>query len=174
MAKNNKTEQPAKEDTTNEIEMTATFPTPEKSKSAAMSPKIASLAAMFGANPDDEKKIKKLTLPPIVKPAEIMGGICIAGEIIDVVDSPVSTYKSKLLKFKHHSGNEFMFPATAVVKRALNTALLEEKKIKQDQITDDDVLIRTVGMKIGIRGLSKGKTQKGDDLSLLEIYRIEE
>jgi len=80
------------------------------------------MVALFAANPEASARLDKLerrNMPQMVKPGDVpMNGI-ISGEILKVVDSPVSTVKGKLLWLRHDSGAEFTFPCTGVIRNAL-------------------------------------------------------
>ncbi len=82
------------------------------------------MVALFAANPNaaaiiDESKFKRRNMPQMVKPGDVpMGGI-VSGLIVDIVDSPVSTVKGKLIWIRHENGTEFTFPCTGVIRNAL-------------------------------------------------------
>lgn len=75
---------------------------------------------LFGVPDDfDEKKLQRRNLPRILRPSDVpMGGV-VAGEIMAIVDSPVSTIKGKLIQIRHKSGEEFLLPCTGVIRQAL-------------------------------------------------------
>jgi hypothetical protein len=62
--------------------------------------------------------IKRRNLPRMVKPIDIPINGIVHGEILDIVDSPVSTIKGKLLRMKNET-SEFLFPLTGVLRQAL-------------------------------------------------------
>lgn len=67
----------------------------------------------------DFSKFKRRNMPQMVKPGDVPVGGVITAEIMDIVDSPVSTVKGKLLWLKTASGQEFTFPCTGVIRNAL-------------------------------------------------------
>ncbi len=82
------------------------------------------MIALFANNPGvDIGKLERRNMPQMIKPGDVpMGGI-VSGEIIKIVNSPVSTVKGKLLWLKHSSGTEFTFPCTGVIRNALAPGL---------------------------------------------------
>ena len=65
---------------------------------------------------------KKLTLPPLLKPDSIPVGSMICGEILALAESvsgKESMRESKLIHLRHDSGEEFLFPLTGVIKKAI-------------------------------------------------------
>lgn len=90
----------------------------ENAPSAAM---IALFAPKEGAGLP--ANLKRRNLPQMVPPGEIPVGAVVSGEIMDVVESPVSTVKGKLLWLRHESGTEFTFPCTGVIRNALAPGL---------------------------------------------------
>jgi hypothetical protein len=116
-----------------------------------------------------EVKLKRLTAPPIIKPSDLTSrpGVAISGEIVGVKPSPVTTYKSELLMFRHASGKEFAFPATAIVVRAL----ADHFGVEQSKFD----LKRAIGLKLAIAGIAKTKTADGQrSLNLLDVALIED
>lgn len=66
------------------------------------------------------KGLKKLTLPPLVKPEQVAIGSMIDGVIVALVASISDKVKEgKLLHLKHASGTEFLFPLTGTIKKSL-------------------------------------------------------
>lgn len=86
---------------------------------------IAATAGQSLFSKVDKKKAEKKSLPPMVLPGQIPVGAEMAMEIVDAVDSPVTTVKGKLLSVRaiapgHPSdGTEYCFPATGVVRSFL-------------------------------------------------------
>jgi len=68
------------------------------------------------------KGLKKLTLPPLLKPETIPVGAIVAGKIValapSISDRP-SMKDSKLIHMKHDSGTEFLLPLTGTIKKAI-------------------------------------------------------
>lgn len=66
------------------------------------------------------KNIKKLTLPPLLKPQQIPVGQMVSGTIVALIGSISEKVKEgKLIHLKHDSGEEFLLPLTGVIKRAI-------------------------------------------------------
>lgn len=68
------------------------------------------------------KGVKKLTMPPMIKPETVPVGSMVSGEIVALVASLSSRKdmeKSKLIHMRHESGAEFLFPLTGVIKKAI-------------------------------------------------------
>ena len=115
--------------------------------------------------------LRRASLPPIVKPSQIAVGVQVTGTIIDVLPSPVATYKGELLLMRHPNGMEFAFPATAVVEKALRTELVRVKKAKNEK---DAKLKDAVGITLLLRGLGKKNTADGlRSVNLFEVYFVE-
>ena len=77
---------------------------------------------MVLAKPTEGKKIKRLTLPPLLKPGEIPVGQTVSGKLHAVVKNFTGRddmRESKCLHLIHESGTEFMLPYTGAIKRAI-------------------------------------------------------
>lgn len=76
--------------------------------------------AIFNTAPGevDLSRFKRRNMPQMVKPGDVPVGAVITATIVDVVDSPVSTIKGKLL-WLETNGQEFTFPLTGVIRNAL-------------------------------------------------------
>jgi hypothetical protein len=73
--------------------------------------------AMSAALP---KNVKKLTLPPMVKPEQIAVGSMVSGTIVALVGSISEKVKEgKLVHLRHDTGTEFLLPLTGTIKRAI-------------------------------------------------------
>lgn len=80
----------------------------------------AAVSALFSTTlVVDEKQFKRKNNPQLVKASDIPVGGGISAEILDVVDSPVSTIKGKLLWLKAANGSEFTFPCIGDIRAAL-------------------------------------------------------
>lgn len=80
------------------------------------------------------KGLKKLTLPPLVKPEQVPIGGILSGEIVGLVNSISSRpdmRESKLLHLAHETGQEFLFPLTGTIKKALGGNEGVEKAVGQ-------------------------------------------
>lgn len=93
----------------------------EQESAAAATPNtaLALFATGDAAAAVDLSKFKRRNMPQMVKPGDVPIGGVITAEIMDIVDSPVSTVKGKLLWLKTASGQEFTFPCTGVIRNAL-------------------------------------------------------
>lgn len=78
----------------------------------------------------DLSKMKRRNMPQMVKPGDVPVGSVIQAEIVDVVDSPVSTVKGKLLWLRAPNGQEFTFPCTGVIRNALAPGK-DDKEVKE-------------------------------------------
>lgn len=96
--------------------------------SAPEVPATNSMMALFKPA-DVPTKLVRRNLPPMIKPGEVPMGSVVSGEIIKVVDSPVTTVKGKLLWLRHESGTEFLFPCTGVIRNALVPGKTEGKEL---------------------------------------------
>ncbi len=97
------------------VAVPATTPVSEPAKPSA------NMLALFAAPAGvvDSTKLVRRNLPAMVKPGDVPLGGIVSGEILKIVDSPVSTVKGKLLWLKHSTGQEFLFPCTGVIRNAL-------------------------------------------------------
>lgn len=115
---------------------------------------------------NSNQTVKRLTLPPVIKPSQVGPGVSIIGRIVDVKKSPVSTYRSMLLIMDHpESKRQFCFPATAVIHRAL----AEHFGIDQEKFE----VKKAIGLTLLISGLGKSVTQSGKDVTLFEVGIVE-
>lgn len=85
------------------------------------------------------KNVKRRNLPQMVKPDEVPEGSAVTGEIIAIVDSPVSTIKGKLLHLKHATGREFLFPCTGVIRSALAPGIKDDEGEKLKKALQADI-----------------------------------
>jgi hypothetical protein len=79
----------------------------------------------------DESKLERRNLPAMIKPTDVPIGAGFAAEIVKVCDSMVSTVKGKLLWLRTKTGQEFLFPATGVIRNALVPSA-DEKSLKSE------------------------------------------
>jgi hypothetical protein len=117
---------------------------------AGISTGNASISALVktDANIPQLKNLKKLTLPPMVKLNQVPIGSVLVGIIIGVVDSLSSRAdmrESKLIHLKHVSGEEFLFPLTAQIKKAVGGI---------------DGLTKNAGKMLVLKRLEDGETTK--------------
>jgi hypothetical protein len=129
------------------------------------------LALLFARAQHEGRKVTRYSLPPIVKPAQVPAGVGISGTIKDIIPSPVSAFKSDLLVLTHHTGQEFCFPLTAVVKRAcLLRCGNKGEKAELTQANKQSL----VGQEIEIVGLGQTMTRDGQRrVNLFEIGFVE-
>jgi len=64
-------------------------------------------------------KVKTVLNVRIVSPKDLPEGAFFVARVVSFGDSPVTTYKSRLIKFATNDGVEFFFPCTAVIARSL-------------------------------------------------------
>lgn len=101
---------------------------------AAVTKQIMSLTTPADQLPGN---LLRRNMPPMIKPGDIPVGAAISGEIVSVVDSPVSTIKGKLLWLRHSSGQEFTFPCTGVIRNALAPGKKEGEEL--DKVLEKEV-----------------------------------
>jgi len=94
---------------------------------AAAGPSPAMLALFQTKDTAKLDKLERRNMPAMVKPGDVpMDGV-VSGEIMKIVESPVTTIKGKLLWLRHESGQEFTFPCTGVIRNALAPGVDGEK-----------------------------------------------
>ena len=121
------------------------------------------LSSVFAPSEQDRKgKITRLSLPPIVKPSEVVPGVTIMGTVLRVIPSPMKQYKSNLLVMSHPNG-QFCWPLNAVTKRAL----VRYQGGEGDETLD---VKKLEGLKLIISGLGTTKTQDG--LRTVKLFDI--
>lgn len=94
------------------------------------------------------KGLKKLNLPPMIKPDQVPVGSIVSGEIIALANSisnRADMRESKLIHLRHDSGTEFLFPLTGVIKKAIG---------------GDDGVTANVGKKLFIKRNADTETTK--------------
>lgn len=137
---------------------------------AQRGPSLGILSAIQ-ASAESTAKVRRLTLPPIVPPAKVGVGVSVEGTVERVLPSPVATYKSELLVMKHPSGQEFCFPATAVILGALaNEQGVERGKADLKKAVGLHLLIKGLGPKEMDGTDSKGKRRT---VNLYEVFVLE-
>lgn len=105
------------------VALTTNFAAESEATAKENAPSAAMLALFKPGGNALPANLKRRNLPQMVPPGEIPVDAIVSGEIIDVVDSPVSTVKGKLLWLRHESGAEFTFPCTGVIRNALAPGL---------------------------------------------------
>ena len=137
--------------------------TADQNETAPSGPSAAMLA-LFSAPKGlelESKKAKRRTLPQMVLPADVPEGGIVYGEILQVVNSPVSTVKGKLLWMKHpETGTEFLFPVTGVIRSALAPGVK----------ADDDALQGILEKEIGGTLYAKKMPSKMSDKYKKEMF----
>lgn len=118
---------------------------PESFAAHSASPGVSALAIFTAPTGFDESKLVRRNMPRMVKPGDVPIGAVVSGEIIAIVDSPVSTIKGKLLHLKHESGAEFVFPCTGVIRQALAPGRYDGK----DEAENDKKLTQALEKEIG-------------------------
>ena len=100
-------------------------------ESEQQAPASTALAIFVPAGGEvDLSKMKRRNMPQMVKPGDVPVDAVITAEIVDVVDSPVSTVKWKLLWLRAPNGQEFTFPCTGVIRNALAPGK-DDKEVKE-------------------------------------------
>lgn len=138
---------------------------------AAENPGGGLALALFGgtANAGLEKlmeKAERRNLPQMVKPGEVPEGGVVSGEIVKVVDSPVSTVKGKLLWLRHlETGHEFLFPCTGVVRNALAPGVEADSKELQKALESE---IGKVFLARRLPSKTSGKYKK--EMFMFDVY----
>jgi hypothetical protein len=105
-------------------------------ESEAAAPENAMALSLFGAPAENSaleklmEKAERRNMPQMIKPGEVPLGGIVSGEIVKIVDSPVSTVKGKLLWLRHDNGTEFLFPCTGVVRNALAPGMEPGKELQ--------------------------------------------
>lgn len=127
--------------------------TMETVKSLEMIPAPASIAtgnalvnSIFTESLPDN--VIKLTLPPMIKPDDVPMGQMVSGKIIALAPSLSSRSdmkNSKLIHMRHASGQEFLFPLTGVVKKAIG---------------GEDGVLNNVGKTLILKRSQDGETTK--------------
>lgn len=150
-----------------------TAETLEKALPPQTGPSLGMLA-IIGAKSDEHTKIKRLTLPPIIKPSQVGIGVAIQGRVIRIVPSPVATYKSELIVMRHESsGQEFCFPATAVIIGALASEQgVDRKAVDLKKSIGLNLIIKGLGVKAMDGKSSDGKRDR--TVNLFEVFVIDE
>lgn len=165
---------------------TANIPTAETIKDAGLTPAMetlpartgtsgpsATMLAMFAPSADLSAKlaagkIKKLTLPPIIKPASVGPGTGFMGKITGIIPSPVATYKSMLLQMTHPVGGDFCWPANAVTLSALATYIGVDRT--EIHLEDKKTQAKLIGVTLIVEGL--GNTGPREGKRAINLYNI--
>lgn len=87
----------------------------------------ASLSLFQPGDSVEHSKAERRNLPQTVNHADVPVSQAITGEIIKVIDSPVTTIKGKLLWLRHENGTEFIFPCTGVIRMAFARGVKTDK-----------------------------------------------
>jgi hypothetical protein len=72
------------------------------------------------------EKLERRNMPAMYKPDDVPVDGVVSGEIMQIVESPVTTIKGKLLWLRNDSGVEFTFPCTGVIRNALAPGVKSE------------------------------------------------
>lgn len=113
----------------------------EESEKQSSAPSPAMLALFQPSNESVQRmeSLERRNMPAMYKPGDVPVGGVVSGEIIKIVDSPVSTVKGKLIWLRNDSGIEFTFPATGVIRNALAPGVKDDG----DKLTE--VLEKEIG-----------------------------
>lgn len=82
----------------------------------------SAVARLFVNNIPDGVSLKRISLPPIIKPKEWPLDAVLTGRLVRVLESPNPTFKSQLLCMTAPDGTEFCLPAVAAIAKALGNA----------------------------------------------------
>lgn len=127
----------------------------EKQAGQLVTQNNAALDALFAPSPGLDatlKGLKRMNLPPMIKPGSVPMGATLCAIIVDVVKSPVTTIKGNLLWLDVVTlnadcdavkiGREVTFPCTGVVRQALvGTGTEGEKDVLNAQLAHKGKLI---------------------------------
>jgi hypothetical protein len=107
--------------------------------------------------------LKRRNMPTMITPGNVPVGAVISGEIVDIVDSPVSTIKGKLLHLRHESGQEYTFPCTGVIRNALAPGKKDDEA--------DAALRKEIGKKFYAQRLAdKPNTKYKKTMYMFDVY----
>lgn len=127
---------------------------------ATVSTPSPAMVALFAASGAEAKlaKLERRNMPQMFKPSDVPIGGIVSGEIIKVVDSPVTTVKGMLLWLRHESGQEYTFPCTGVIRNALAPGKKEGKELT-------DALDKEVGKMFYAKRLENKPSKYNADLA---------
>lgn len=131
--------------------------------------------ALYGAPANLKvEDAKALTLPDIISPAILNeSGSDLFGTVVDVMKSPVSTYKSALLVMENDTSGakvRFCFPVTAVIARAIRS---EFNVSEEAEITDVNEWKAVVGATLLFRPKGTTATKDGErTVNLFDVHLI--
>lgn len=148
-------------------ETPATPATPETTTAVVKSEPSPAMLALFAANAErvDKLKLERRNLPQMIKPSEVPVGGAIIGEIVKIVDSPVTTVKGKLLWLRHENGTEFLFPCTGTIRSALAPG------IERDSEKLQTVLEKEIGKIFVAKAQgTKPSKQGGRDMFVFDVF----
>lgn len=142
-------------------------PTPKdttENTAPASSGPSAAMIALFAKPSTDVSKLVRRNTPMLVKPDSVPVGGAVTGEIISIVNSPVSTVKGKLLWLRHESGTEFTFPCTGVIRNALCPGVTGEKELEA-------ALAKEVGKQfVAIRQENKPNAKYKKEMFMFDVF----
>jgi hypothetical protein len=149
------------------------MPKKEKTKFAAESEAASTgpspaMLALF--QPSDKAvqvmdTLERRNMPAMYKPGDVPIGGVVSGEIMKVVDSPVSTVKGKLLWLRNDSGIEFTFPCTGVIRNALASGVKDDG----DKLTE--VLEKEIGKMLYAKRLpDKQSTKYKKPMFMFDVF----
>ena len=109
---------------------------------------VAAPNALFTLASELPKNLKKLTLPPMIKPETVPMGSVVSGVIVGLaasISGRADMRESKLIHLRHASGEEFLFPLTGVIKRAIG---------------GNDGVTKNIGKQLFLKRTADGETEK--------------
>jgi hypothetical protein len=112
----------------NPSETPAPAETPSPDETPATKGPSAAMLKLFSRGSGGSVKMKRKTLPTLLKGTDIPVGANFTGLIVDVVPSPVDDIDGGLLWLRHETGVERTFPISGVVREALTSVKLVKGK----------------------------------------------
>lgn len=145
----------------------AAKPTTETSAApVARGPSAAMLALFNAPGSITLSNSQRLNMPAMLKPKDFPIDAVLQGEIVKIVDSPVTTVKGKLLWLRLAGGKEITFPCTGVVRSALAPGVEADDK-KALQAALDKHVGKVLSLKRGIDGSS---TKYNRSVFMFEVF----
>lgn len=91
----------------------------------------SSMLSFLSANREEVQGFKvknRLTLPTLLTPDQMPIGSQFVAEVVNVVESPVTTVKAPIIHFRSLNGEEFTFPCTGVLRDACTPERIGKKR----------------------------------------------
>lgn len=145
----------------NETEVVKEEPKTETAVATTRGPSAAMLTLFSQPGTVKLENTERLNMPAMLKPNDFPVDAVLQGEILKIVDSPVTTIKGKLLWLVLSGGREITFPCTGVVRSALAPGVEADDK-KALQLALDKHVGKVLTLKRGIDGTSKKYSSDGN------------